>query len=93
MRTKNDTTDIRRRAAALARDYLANRITWQEFMDSFTSPEFEGDKLIDALIDLVEHEPKQGGFLGVNEKEWIQYQHAIQDLMGQLERDDEGSNV
>lgn len=48
--------------------------------------DFKNDKLIDKLIDLIEHEPKRGGFMGLNEKEWQKYQSSIQDAIAELEK-------
>lgn len=78
------TMEARRLAATLARSYLDRRITWRQFMDQAAI--IENDKIIDELIDLIEHEPKHGGFMGANEEEWFQYQHAIQNLIKKLEK-------
>lgn len=64
----NGITDKRKQAAAIARAYQQKTITWQKFMDE--TAYFKDDDLIDELVDLIEHEPKRGGFMGVNEKEW-----------------------
>ena len=76
-------TESRRRTAAIARSYLGGSISWKDFMDE--TAEFEGDTLIDELVDLIEHEPKRGGFMGVNDKEWLQSQHAIMNIITALE--------
>jgi len=80
----NSPTESRRRTAAIARSYLGGSISWQDFMDE--TAEFEGDTLIDELVDLIEHEPKRGGFMGVNDKEWLQYQQAIMNIITALEK-------
>ena len=48
--------------------------------------DFRDDELIDELVDLIEHEPKRGGFMGVTEKEWYEYQQSIQDAIAVLEK-------
>jgi hypothetical protein len=53
----------RQLAAKLARQYYSKEISYYQFVDSF--PE-ETDSEIFELFDLIEHEPKQGGFLGVS---------------------------
>lgn len=49
--------------------------------------EFAGsrDKEIQELVDLIEHEPKVGGFLGIDAVEWGQYQSAVAELIIALE--------
>jgi hypothetical protein len=48
--------------------------------------DFRDDELIDDLVDLIEHEPKLGGFMGISEKEWYEYQQSIQDTVAMLEK-------
>jgi hypothetical protein len=43
------------------------------------------DDLISELVSVIEHEPKRGGFLGVREKGWKQYQDALQRAIHALE--------
>jgi hypothetical protein len=51
-------------------------------MERFASNE---DELIREVVDLIEHEPKRGGFLGVNEKHWAQYQSQLYSAIAALE--------
>ena len=44
------------------------------------------DEAVAELVDLLEHEPKRGGFLGVNDKEWAQYQSDIQQAIDVLSK-------
>jgi hypothetical protein len=78
------TKDRRRKIISLGRDYLDRRITWQYFMDQ--TSELRGDKLIDELVDLIEHEPKKGGLIGVSEREWQEYQDRVRYVIGLLEQ-------
>lgn len=48
--------------------------------------DFKNDKLIDDLVDRIEHEPQQGGFMGLTEKEWQKYQLSIQEVIAELEK-------
>lgn len=80
----NGIKDKRRQAACIARSYLDKKLTWQQFMDD--TADFRDDELIDELVDLIEHEPKRGGFMGVTEKEWYEYQLAIQDSIAMLKK-------
>ena len=72
----------RQRAAESARAYLSRKLSWEQFIDLYAESE---DELIAALVDLMEHEPKRGGFLGVNEKQWAQYQSQLSTAIAALE--------
>jgi len=72
----------RRRAAEAARAYLSGELSWDQFMDLFAKSE---DDLVGDLVTLVEHEPKRGGFLGVDEKRWVQYQAQLSSAIAALE--------
>ncbi len=48
--------------------------------------DYEGDSLVDEFVDLIEHEPKRGGFMGLNEKEWIAYQRSVASAIEALEK-------
>ncbi len=80
----NIKVEARQRAASIARSYLEGRTSWQDFMDQ--TADFEGDSLIDDLVDLIEHEPKRGGFMGLNEKEWLAYQRSVKSTIEALEK-------
>ena len=43
------------------------------------------DDLVGELVTLIEHEPKRGGFLGVNQKHWAQYQSQVASALAALE--------
>jgi hypothetical protein len=74
MGNSTETIRLRHRAAEAARDYLARKISWDEFMREFEEIE---DIPIAVLVDLIEHEPKRGDFLGLSEKEWEHYQSQL----------------
>jgi hypothetical protein len=79
----NNIIEARHKVATIARSYIEKKISWQQFMDSVD--ELSDDALIAELVDLIEHEPKRGGFMGVNESQWQNYQQSIQDIISQLE--------
>ena len=60
-------SEIRIKIAKAARDLYSGSISYDQFIE--LSPEEDEDELIDELVDLVMHEPKKGGLLGVKEKE------------------------
>lgn len=72
---------LRSRAAQAARDYQNGKISWTAFMDEFAGSE---DETVAELVDLIEHEPKRGGVLGVNEKGWAEYQAQIEQAIEAL---------
>jgi hypothetical protein len=43
-----------------------------------------GDKSLDEIFDLIEHEPKKGGFLGVNPETHLNYRKKIQELVSKV---------
>ena len=63
---------------------MEGRTTWQNFIDE--TADFEGDSVIDDLVDLIEHEPKRGGFMGLNEKEWRKYQESVEAAITALDK-------
>jgi hypothetical protein len=77
-----DVTSERRRAASMARDVIAGRLDWRAFMNEWGENE---DELIAEVYDLLEHEPQRGGFLGVNEKSWQEYEAIRQMALARLE--------
>jgi hypothetical protein len=80
--TTAETILQRQRSAEHARAYLSGKLSWDQFMERFASNE---DELIREVVDLIEHEPKRGGFLGVNEKHWAQYQSQLYSAIAALE--------
>jgi hypothetical protein len=62
----------------LAELYLAGRLSFQEFMHA--APEDTEDEDVAELIDLIEHEPKRGGFLGASPQEHARHMARIREL-------------
>jgi len=42
------------------------------------------DTPIAVLVDLIEHEPKRSGFLGLSEKKWEHYQSQLKQAIEAL---------
>jgi hypothetical protein len=74
----------RQKAAALARDLYANKIDFKTFAMTITG---EDDEDISELVDLITHEPKSGGFLGVKKSIHDQYMKKIWSLIEKLEKE------
>ena len=79
---EDDIRSLRREAAAAGRAVMTDALSYDEFMDRFAE---SNDDLISDLVYLLEHEPKRGGFLGVNERDWAQYQSQLTDAITALE--------
>ncbi len=73
--------DIRRRAAEWAREVLDGQLSAEAFREEFADVE---DRAVAELIDLVEHQPPRGGFLGGGDEAWRNYQNALRDLIAGL---------
>jgi hypothetical protein len=62
----------------LAELYLAGRISFADFIQA--APQYPEDEEIAELIDLIEHEPKRGGFLGASPEEHNRHRTRIREL-------------
>ena len=62
----------------LAELYLAGRMSFADFMKA--APEDPQDEHVAELIDLIEHEPKRGGFLGASPEEHDRHRARIREL-------------
>ncbi|NNN06246.1 MAG: hypothetical protein HKL90_10135 [Elusimicrobia bacterium] len=71
---KEDCIGRRKAAAQAARALLAGEISYDQFLQAIPD---EADKLIGQLVDLIEHEPKRGGWGGVDENAWQSYRRQI----------------
>jgi hypothetical protein len=75
-------SNYRKFAAKLAKQYYTGTLTYIEFIKKFPdSDDFD----INELLDLIEHEPKKGGILGVSELEHFNYIRRIDNLIDKLE--------
>jgi len=72
----------RKLVASLAKKLCAGEITFDEFL--LGTPEDDSDEEISELIDLIEHEPKRGGFMGVSPNKHDNYIEKINKLIKDL---------
>ena len=84
MMSDSHISEHRLQAAAAARAYLEKKISRDTFMEEFSGSR---DERIQELVDLIEHEPKVGGFFGANAVEWSHYQSALVEVIVLLESD------
>ena len=73
--------ELRRQIARQARKPYKNEIRYDEFLVGVP----QQDQLIDELVDLIEHEPKKGGFFGVNKNKHAEYVSDIFCVIQKLE--------
>jgi len=74
---------VRSQIAAQAKDVIEGRLTYWNFIDGLPT-EHDQDELIAELVDLIEHEPKVGGFLGVSAKEHANYMARVHEIIALL---------
>jgi hypothetical protein len=79
----------RRQLAEKTRQYQSGNLSWQELIDFLfdANKQYPEDQLIFDLYDLIEHEPKRGGFLGVSEEEWQRRQRMVTNIINTFEQD------
>jgi hypothetical protein len=68
----------------LAEDYLEGRMPFKDFMRAMPDPPPGQD--VAELIDLLEHEPKRGGFLGASPEEYDRHMERIRELVRTISR-------
>jgi hypothetical protein len=65
----------RKIAAKAARQLLAKQISYEQFLDAY--PEETKDNDIEKLFSLIEHQPSEGGLLGLGKDHYEQYTAQI----------------
>ena len=80
MNTLND----RKLAAKLGRQIMEEKISFSQFSEEF--PKDKNDSEIFNLFDLIEHQPKQGGFWGLSKKKFELYNLNIMRTIENLEK-------
>ena len=75
---------FRRSVAASARHVRAGSLSFLDFVKQIGSYE-TGDELVDELIDLLEHEPAEGGWFGVGRQVHSEYVAEIDRIIEQLD--------
>jgi hypothetical protein len=76
--------EIRKKFAVLVRKLYAGEISFDDFLSE--APEQDQDGLIGEIVDLIEHEPQNGGFLGVSNSSQELYMQQIFSLIEKLEQ-------
>lgn len=79
-----DKKDNRHLAARLARQLFEKQITFKQLVDDY--PEDTEDDEIDALFDLIEHQPQSGGLFGVSQSKYDSYNAKMLLLIYSLEQ-------
>jgi hypothetical protein len=79
-----DSKKNRQSASQLAQQFLNGQITFKQFVDNY--PMNTKDRDIDSLFDLIEHQPKLGGFLGVSQSTYDKYNSDIYELIENLNK-------
>jgi hypothetical protein len=74
----------RMQVAELATQFYAGAISYPQLMATLPDWDTDWDADIDELVDLISHNPKVGGFLGVSEAEAAARMAAIGALISKL---------
>jgi hypothetical protein len=74
--------DDRRKIAAMAGQFYRGELSFEILMQA--APAKGADEEISELIDLIEHEPKRGGFLGASESDYAAHTARIEALTRKL---------
>ncbi|MCZ6803713.1 MAG: hypothetical protein O7D86_07245 [Proteobacteria bacterium] len=78
-------SELRLKIAKAARDLYTDIISYDQFIA--LTPQEDEDELIDELVDLIMHEPQEGGLPGVKEIEHETYMKQIFEVIEELEQD------
>jgi len=71
-------------AAKAARQLLAKQISYNQFLDAY--PEETKDSDIEKLFSLIEHQPSEGGLIGLGKIPHEQYMAQIMRIIELLEK-------
>ncbi len=74
---------VRAQVAAQAQAVVEGRLKYWAFVDSLPEGTNE-DELVAELVDLIEHEPKVGGFLGMSAKDHAKYMVRVHEIIALL---------
>lgn len=72
----------RRQIAQWGEQYLSGSLSFDQFFRLV--PEDPEDEQVAELLDLIEHEPKQGGFMGVSRETYERHMGRIRELVNLL---------
>ena len=76
--------EIRRRVAVLAAAFYDGQLTYSEFLSQLPEDELSEDHPVSELLDLIEHEPARGRFLGLAPREHDSYVADIRRRIAEL---------
>ena len=76
------TTSIRRDVADAVEALLSNAISYEQYLERV--PEETDDDAIAEVLELVEHTPRRGGMLGVNEASHTAHMQRIIDAVKRI---------
>jgi len=74
----------RARIALQAEEVIAGRLAFRDFLLNLPDDIETEDQLVSELVDLLEHEPKVDGFLGVSAEEHQKYMSRAYELIALL---------
>ena len=72
----------RRQVAQWANQYLSGALSLEQLFDLL--PHDTEDEQVSELLDLIEHEPKRGGFMGTSPEEHGRHMGRIRELVNLL---------
>lgn len=75
----------RTQVAIQARAVIEGRLKYRDFVDALPKGT-DDDEIVAELIDLIEHEPKVGGFLGTSAKEHAKYMARVHEIIALLQK-------
>jgi hypothetical protein len=81
---KREPDSERKKIADAVDALLSDSITYDQFLSIV--PEESDDEDVAEVLDLVAHQPKQGGLLGVSRKEYEAYNRRIEEALARLRR-------
>lgn len=76
---------MRNQVAELANNLYSGAISYKQFVDSIPDEAWDDEETAE-LIDMITHEPKVGGFLGVSKAEGEKNRNQILALIAKLQR-------
>ena len=77
--------EMRKQVAELADNLYVGALSYKQFMDSIPDEAWDDEDAAE-LIDMITHEPKVGGFLGVSKAEGEKNRNQILALIAKLQQ-------
>ena len=79
--------EYRNKIAHLAKDVIADKLTFREFLGQVREQESNREPTnedVDELVDLLAHTPKLGGWFGVSQNEYDKYYLEINKIIKKI---------